>query len=184
MQKTKTKTSDLLGTKTEQNLWAAFANETQTWMKYTFFADKAKTDGFSQIADVFTKTADNEKEHAEIWFKLLKDGAIPDTLTNLNDAAGGENYEWTDFYRVFADEAREDGFDDIAALFDGVAAVEKSHENRFRGLIADVEQGKVFRKDTEVEWICGKCGHTQRGAAAPETCPVCGSPKGEFRDEG
>ena len=180
MPKTKTETKDLIGTKTEQNLWAAFANEAQTWMKYTFFADKAKTDGFSQIANIFTKTADNEKEHAEIWFKLLKGGAVPDTLTNLNDAAGGENYEWTSFYRVFADEARQDGFADIADLFDGVAAVEKNHENKYKQLIADVEQNKIFSKDAPVEWICGKCGHTQNGVAAPETCPVCGSPKGYF----
>lgn len=175
-----TKTKDLIGTNTERNLWAAFANESQTWMKYTFYADKAQTDGFTQISNVFTKTAANEKEHAEIWFKLLKGNGIPDTLTDLNDAAGGENYEWTDFYRVFADEARNDGFEDIAVLFEGVGAVEKTHEDRFRALIAEMEQEKVFVKDTPVEWVCGKCGHTQNGVAAPETCPVCGHPKENF----
>ena len=175
-----TKTKDIIGTKTEKNLWAAFADEAQAWMRYTIFADKAKTDGFNQIADVFTKTADNEKEHAEIWLKLLKDGAIPDTLTNLRDAAGGENYEWSDMYRQFAAEARKDGFEDIAALFDGVGAVEKSHEARYNALIADVQAEKVFLKDSPAAWVCGKCGHEQTGAAAPETCPVCGHPKGYF----
>ncbi len=171
---------NLIGTKTERNLWAAFANEAQTWMKYTFYADKAKTDGCAPVADVFTKTADNEKEHAEIWFKLLKNGEVPDTLTNLKDAAGGENYEWSDFYRTFAKEANDEGYPQVAALFEGVAAVEKDHESRFLQMISDMESQHVFAKDAPVDWICGKCGHTQTGTAAPDVCPVCGHPKGYF----
>mgnify|MGYP001781132573 CR=1 FL=1 len=172
---------DLKGSKTEQNLWTAFAGESQARNKYTYYASKARKDGYVQIADIFEETAANEKEHAKIWFKLLHDGAIPDTLTNLQDAAAGENYEWTDMYASFAKEAKEEGFDQIAALFEMVGAIEKEHEERYRKLIANVEGGLVFSRDQDMIWQCANCGHIVIGKAAPEICPVCAHPKAYFK---
>ena len=170
---------DLKGTKTEANLMAAFAGESQARNKYTYYASKAKKEGYEQIAKLFQKTADNEKEHAKMWFKLLH-GGIADTATNLEDAAAGENYEWTDMYAGFAKEAREEGFTEIADLFEGVAKIEKAHEERYRKLLANVEGGLVFSRDGEMIWECGNCGHIHVGKAAPEVCPVCAHPKAYF----
>ena len=168
---------DLKGTKTEANLWTAFSGESQARNKYTYYASKAKKDGFVQIAELFEATAANEKEHAKIWFKLLHGGAIPDTKTNLLDAAQGENYEWTDMYAGFAVTAREEGFEEIAVLFDEVGKIEKMHEERYRKLLANVEGGLVFSKDNDVIWECGNCGHIVIGKKAPEMCPVCNHPQ-------
>ena len=171
--------AELKGSRTEANLWTAFAGESQARNKYTYYASKAKKDGYVQIANLFQETADNEKEHAKIWFKLLH-GGMPDTLTNLYDAAAGENYEWTDMYAEFAVVAKEEGFDDIAALFEGVAAIEKEHEDRYRKLIENIENGVVFSRDGDVVWQCGNCGHLHFGKEAPEVCPVCDHPKAHF----
>ena len=168
------------GTRTEANLLAAFAGESQARNKYTYYASRAKKDGYEQIAALFTETAENEKEHAKIWFKLLHDGAVPDTVTNLKDAAAGENYEWTDMYATFAKEAREEGFTEIAALFEGVAKIEKEHEERYRKLLANVEGGLVFSRDGDMIWQCGNCGHIHVGKQAPEVCPVCAHPQAYF----
>ena len=168
------------GSRTEANLMAAFAGESQARNKYTYYASKAKKDGYEQIAALFTETANNEKEHAKIWFKLLHDGAIPDTATNLKDAAAGENYEWTDMYATFAKEAKEEGFDHIAFLFSEVAKIEKDHEERYLKLLANIEGGKVFKSDAEKMWICSNCGHVRVGTDAPEVCPVCAHPKAYF----
>ncbi len=170
---------ELKGTKTEANLMAAFAGESQARNKYTYYASKAKKDGYEQIAKLFLKTAENEKEHAKLWFKLLH-GGIPGTAENLADAAAGENYEWTDMYAGFAKEAREEGFDEIADLFEGVAKIEKAHEDRYRKLLANVEGGLVFSKDGEMIWECGNCGHIHVGKQAPELCPVCAHPQAYF----
>ncbi|MFT3950444.1 MAG: rubrerythrin family protein [Oscillospiraceae bacterium] len=172
---------DLKGTKTEANLMAAFAGESQARTKYTYYASKAKKEGYEQIAGIFQETADNEKEHAKIWFKLLHGGDIPDTLTNLEDCAAGENYEWTDMYVKFAADAREEGFNDIAFLFDGVAKIEKEHEARYRKLIANIENGLVFSRDGDAIWQCANCGHIVIGKKAPEKCPVCAHPKAYFQ---
>ena len=172
---------ELKGTKTEANLWTAFAGESQARNKYTYYASKAKKDGFVQIAELFEATAANEKEHAKIWFKLLHGGAIPDTKANLLDAAEGENYEWTDMYAGFAVTAREEGFEEIAILFDEVGKIEKMHEERYRKLLANVEGGLVFSKDNDVIWECGNCGHIVIGKKAPEMCPVCNHPQSYFR---
>lgn len=172
---------ELKGSKTEKNLWSAFAGESQARNKYTFYASKAKKDGYVQIAEIFEETAANEKEHAKIWFKLLHDNGIPDTLVNLQDAAAGENYEWTDMYDTFAKEAREEGFEKIAALFEMVGQIEKEHEARYRKLIANVEGGLVFSKDQDAIWQCANCGHIVIGKAAPEVCPVCAHPKAYFK---
>lgn len=161
------------GSKTEANLWEAFAGESQVRNKYTFYASKARQEGYMQIANIFEETANNEKEHAKLWFKLLNGGEINDTLANLSDAAAGENYEWTDMYARMAKEAREEGFDHIAFLFDGVDKVEKEHEERYRKLISNIQQGIVFKRPDEVVWKCLNCGHTVKGNAAPEVCPVC-----------
>ena len=166
------------GTQTEKNLEAAFAGESQARNKYTYFASKAKKEGFEQIAALFLETADNEKEHAKLWFKEL--GGIGDTAANLADAAAGENYEWTDMYDQFAKEAREEGFDDIAALFEGVAAIEKEHEERYRKLLANIEGDLVFSRDGDVVWQCSNCGHICVGKKAPEECPVCAHPQAHF----
>ncbi|MBR5478982.1 MAG: rubrerythrin family protein [Clostridia bacterium] len=168
------------GSRTEANLMAAFAGESQARNKYTYYASKAKKDGYEQIAALFTETANNEKEHAKIWFKLLHDGSIPDTATNLKDAAAGENYEWTDMYATFAKEAKEEGFDHIAFLFSEVAKIEKDHEERYLKLLANIEGGKVFKSDAEKMWICSNCGHVKVGTDAPEVCPVCAHPKAYF----
>ncbi len=170
---------ELKGSRTEANLMAAFAGESQARNKYTYYASKAKKDGYVQIAQLFEETANNEKEHAKIWFKLLH-GGMPDTLENLNDAAAGENYEWTDMYAKFAEEAKEEGFDHIAFLFSEVAKIEKEHEERYRKLIANIEGGVVFSKDNDVIWQCSNCGHIVVGKKAPEVCPVCEHPKSYF----
>ena len=167
---------DLKGTKTEANLMAAFAGESQARNKYTYYASKAKKDGYEQIAELFTETANNEKEHAKIWFKLLHDGNVPDTVANLKDAAEGENYEWTDMYKSFAEDAKAEGFDHIAYLFEQVAAIEKEHEERYRKLLANIEEGIVFSRDGDMVWICRNCGHIHVGKTAPEVCPVCAHP--------
>lgn len=171
----------LKGTKTEANLAAAFAGESQAHTKYLYYASRAKKDGYNQIAEIFEETARNEKEHAKLWFKFLHDGAIPDTVTNLKDAAGGENYEWTDMYKTFAEEARAEGFDEIATLFDGVGEVEAAHEKRYLKLLENVEGGLVFTRDGDQIWQCGNCGHLMIGKAAPEECPVCAHPRAHFR---
>ncbi len=172
---------NLKGTKTEANLMAAFAGESQARTKYTYYASKAKKDGYVQIASLFEETANNEKEHAKIWFKLLHDGAIPDTLTNLADAADGENYEWTDMYANFAKDAREEGFDEIAYLFEEVGKIEKEHEERYRKLLANIEGGLVFSRDGDCIWQCSNCGHIVVGKMAPEVCPVCNHPQAYFQ---
>ncbi|MCI6479414.1 MAG: rubrerythrin family protein [Candidatus Treponema excrementipullorum] len=171
---------DLKGTKTEANLQTAFAGESMARNKYTYYASKAKKDGYVQIAELFEETAANEKEHAKLWFKLLH-GGIGTTAENLKDAAAGENYEWTDMYATFAKEAKEEGFDEIAALFEGVAAVEKRHEERYLKLLANVESGLVFSRDGDMMWQCGNCGHVVIGKKAPEVCPVCAHPQSYFR---
>ena len=171
---------DLKGTKTEANLMAAFAGESQARNKYTYFASKARKDGYVQIANIFEETANNEKEHAKMWFKLLN-GGIGDTLSNLKDAAAGENYEWTDMYAGFAKTAREEGFDHIADLFEGVAKIEKEHEERYLKLVQNIEGGLVFSKDGDVIWQCSNCGHIVIGKQAPEVCPVCAHPQAYFQ---
>ena len=170
---------ELKGSKTEQNLRTAFAGESQARNKYTYFASKAKKEGFVQIANIFTETAENEKEHAKIWFKLL--GGIGATAENLLAAAEGENYEWTDMYATFAKEAREEGFEDIARLFEGVGAIEKEHEERYRKLLANVQGGLVFSRDGDMIWQCANCGHIVVGKQAPEVCPVCAHPQAYFQ---
>jgi len=170
----------LKGSKTEQNLMAAFAGESQARNKYTYFASKAKKDGYEQIAAIFEETANNEKEHAKMWFKELNGGAVPSTEENLQAAADGENYEWTDMYAEFAKVAREEGFDDIAKKFEGVAAIEKAHEERYRKLLKNVKDKKVFSADGEAIWVCRNCGHIVIGKNAPEICPVCSHPQSYF----
>ena len=170
---------ELQGSKTEQNLWTAFAGESQARNKYTYFASKAKKDGFVQISKIFEETAANEKEHAEIWFKLL--GGIGSTAENLAAAAEGENYEWTDMYATMAKEAEEEGFDHIAFLFSEVAKIEKEHEERYRKLLANVEGGLVFSRDGDMIWQCSNCGHIHVGKQAPEVCPVCAHPRDYFQ---
>jgi len=173
--------ANLKGTKTEANLMEAFAGESQARNKYSYYASKAKKDGYVQIAALFEETANNEKEHAKIWFKLLNDGAIPDTATNLLDAAQGENFEWTDMYARMAKEAREEGFDDIATLFEEVGKIEKEHEGRYRKLLENVKGGLVFSKDEEMIWQCSNCGHIVVGKSAPDLCPVCDHPQSYFQ---
>lgn len=170
---------ELKGSKTEANLWAAFAGESQARNKYTYFASKAKKEGYEQIAALFLETANNEKEHAKIWFKLLN--GINDTASNLKDAAAGENYEWTDMYAEFAKTAKEEGFDQIAYLFEEVGKIEKEHEERYRKLLENVEGGLVFSRDGDMIWQCANCGHIHVGKEAPEVCPVCAHPKAYFQ---
>lgn len=171
---------ELKGSKTEQNLLAAFAGESQARNKYTYFASKAKKDGYEQIAAIFEETANNEKEHAKMWFKELNGGEIPTTTENLKAAADGENYEWTDMYDTFAKEAEEEGFTQIAAKFRMVAAIEKHHEERYRKLLKNIEDEVVFSKDEDKIWVCRNCGHIVIGKKAPEVCPVCAHPKSFF----
>ncbi|MBQ7236067.1 MAG: rubrerythrin family protein [Clostridia bacterium] len=171
---------NLKGTKTEKNLMEAFAGESQARNKYTYYASKAKKEGYEQIAALFLETADNEKEHAKIWFKLLHDGVGP-TVENLKDAAAGENGEWTEMYARMEKEAREEGFEDIARLFAGVAAIEKEHEERYLALLKNIEDGTVFKKNEKVVWICRNCGHIVDSPEAPEKCPVCDHPKAYFQ---
>ena len=172
---------ELKGTKTEKNLMAAYAGESEATNKYRYFASKAKSDGYVQIGNIFEETADNEKEHAKIWFKLLEGGVVKDTLSNLVAAATGENYEWTEMYPTFAKEAREEGFEEIAQLFEGVAAIEKEHKERYRKLFQNIEKGIVFSKDGDVVWQCANCGHIHIGKSAPEVCPVCNHPQKYFQ---
>lgn len=171
---------ELKGSKTEQNLMAAFAGESQARNKYTYFASKAKKDGYEQIAAIFEETANNEKEHAKMWFKELNGGSIPSTEENLLAAAEGENYEWTDMYDNFAKTAKEEGFDRIAYLFTEVAKIEKEHEERYRKLLANVKDGLVFSKDGDRIWQCRNCGHIVIGKEAPKVCPVCNHPQSYF----
>ena len=171
---------ELQGSKTWENLQTAFAGESQAHTKYQYYASKAKNDGYVQIANIFLETSRNEKEHAKLWFKYLHDGAVPDTITNLNDAADGENYEWTDMYDEFAKVADEEGFKEIAAKFRMVGAIEKHHEERYRQLIGNIEGGLVFSRDGDRTWICSNCGHIVIGSKAPEICPVCMHPKSYF----
>lgn len=170
---------NLKGTKTEANLWAAFAGESQARNKYTYYASKARSEGYQQIAAIFEETANNEKEHAKIWFKLLMDG-IPSTEENLKDAANGENYEWTEMYAEFAKTAREEGFEKIAVLFEKVAEIEKEHEKRYLKLLENLKEGKVFARETKQVWKCRNCGHIHEGEKAPEVCPVCDHPQAFF----
>ncbi|MDR1538399.1 MAG: rubrerythrin family protein [Clostridiales bacterium] len=172
---------ELKGTKTEKNLEEAFAGESMARNKYTFFASKAKKDGYEQIANFFTSTANNEKEHAEIWFKLLHNNGIPDTEENLQIGIDGEHYEWSDMYARMAQEAREEGFIQIGFLFDGVAKIENEHEQRYAALLENIKNGEVFARKEETVWICLNCGHVHRGAAAPKLCPVCSHPQAYFQ---
>ena len=170
----------LKGSRTEKNLLEAFSGESQARNKYTYYASRAKKDGYEQVAAIFTETADNEKEHAKLWFKALHDGAVPDTITNLKDAAGGENYEWTQMYAEFAKVAREEGFNEIADMFEGVGAIEKEHEERYLALLKNIEEGLVFKRDKVCIWKCRNCGHIHVGTEAPEVCPVCKHPQAYF----
>ena len=171
---------ELKGSKTEKNLMEAFAGESQARNKYTYYASKAKKEGYEQIADLFLETADNEKEHAKLWFKLLHDNDVPSTIENLKDAASGENFEWTNMYERMAKEAREEGFERIAFLFEEVAKIEKEHEARYLKLLDNVKEGKVFEAGEVKIWKCRNCGHIVVGTSAPEVCPVCSHPKAYF----
>ncbi len=171
---------ELKGSKTEKNLWTAFAGESQARNKYTYYASKAKKEGYEQIAAIFLETAENEKEHAKLWFKHLEGGEIHSTAENLKDAASGENYEWTEMYKEFAKVAREEGFEQIALQMEGVARIEKEHEERYLKLLENVKDGKVFIAPDVVVWKCRNCGHIHVGKYAPEICPVCAHPKAYF----
>ena len=171
---------ELKGSKTEQNLLTAFAGESQARNKYTFYASKARKDGYEQYAEIFEETANNEKEHAKLWFKELHDGKIPTTLENLEDAANGENYEWTDMYQEFAKTAREEGFLELAKKFEAVGEIERHHEERYRKLISNIEGGVVFSSDDDRIWQCRNCGHIVIGKYAPKVCPVCNHPQSFF----
>ena len=171
---------NLKGTKTEKNLMEAFAGESQARNKYTFYASKAKKEGYEQIAAIFEETAGNEREHAKLWFKLLHNGDIPSTTENLKDCVAGENYEWTEMYKRMAAEAREEGFNDIAFLFESVGKIEKEHEERYSKLLKNIEDGAVFAKKEKSVWICRNCGHIVDSEAAPQKCPVCNHPQAYF----
>ena len=172
---------ELKGTKTEANLATAFAGESQARNKYAYYASKARKEGYVQIANLFEETAANEKEHAKIWFKLLHGGEVPTTEENLLDAANGENYEWTDMYAKMAKDARDEGFQDIAFLFEKVGAIEKTHEERYRKLLANVKEGLVFSREGDCIWECSNCGHIVIGPKAPQMCPVCKHPQAYFQ---
>ena len=174
---------ELKGTKTEANLMTAFAGESQATVKYSFYAKQAKKDGYEQIAAIFKETSDNEHAHAKIWFKLLHGGDMPDTTVNLADAAAGEQFEWTDMYAQFAKEAREEGFTTIATLFEKVGAIEKTHEERYLRLLANIEEGIVFSREGDCIWVCRECGNIHVGKKAPEICPVCSHPQAYFQLE-
>ena len=171
---------ELKGSRTEANLMAAFSGESMAHVKYTYYAARASRDGYEQIAALFRETASNEREHAEIWFKLLHDGEMPQTTVNLKDAASGENYEWTEMYASFAETAREEGFDRISSLFEMVAKIERSHEERDRKLLSNIEEGIVFSRDGDTVWICRNCGNIVIGGAAPKLCPVCSHAQAYF----
>lgn len=173
--------SNLKGTKTEENLKAAFAGESQARNKYTYFASQAKKEGYEQISGIFLETAENEREHAKIWFKLLNDGIAP-TTNNLKAAADGEKYEWTEMYNSFAKEAKAEGFDEISRLFTEVAEIEKEHEERYRKLLENLDKGMVFEKDGIVMWKCRNCGHVHVGKKAPDICPACSHPTAYFEE--
>ena len=177
---TRSKEMELKGSKTEQNLLKAFAGESQARNKYTNFASKAKKEGYEQIAAIFLETAENEKEHAKLWFKCLNDGDIPTTAENLKAAAEGENYEWTDMYAQMAEDADAEGFKKIAAMFRGVAKIEKHHEERYLALLENVENGLVFSREGDMIWKCRNCGHIHVGKNAPQICPVCAHPQAFF----
>ena len=168
---------ELKGTRTEENLKKAFAGESQARVKYEYYASRAKKDGYEQIASIFEETSRNEKEHAKLWFKALHDGGVPTTTVNLEDAANGENYEWTDMYDEFARVAKEEGFDHLAFLFESVGKIEKEHEARYRKLLQNIEDDIVFHKDGEKMWICRNCGHVYFGEDALDVCPVCNHPQ-------
>ncbi|HHZ12117.1 MAG TPA: rubrerythrin family protein [Acholeplasmataceae bacterium] len=172
---------ELKGSRTEKNLMTAFSGESQARVKYEFYASKAKKDGFVQISQIFEETSNNEKEHAKLWFKALHDGGVPTTAVNLLDAAAGEHYEWTEMYAEFAKVAREEGFNKIAALFEGVAKIEKEHEARYRQLLDNLEKDRVFKREEETVWICLNCGHIHYGKNAPKVCPVCEHPQDYFQ---
>ena len=172
---------ELKGSRTEANLMAAFAGESQATNKYLYYASQAKKDGYVQISKLFEETSSNEKEHAKIWFKLLHGGAVPGTVENLRDAAAGENYEWTDMYAEFAKVAKEEGFDHIAYLFEGVGKIEKEHEERYLALLKNIEDGVVFKKEEPVKWQCANCGHEYVGTDAPDMCPICNHPLAYFQ---
>ena len=173
--------ADLKGTKTEENLKTAFAGESQAHTKYLYYASKAEKEGYNQIGAMFRETAGNEKEHAKIWFKFLHNDNVPETTVNLKDAAAGENYEWTDMYAGFAKTAKEEGFGQIADLFEAVGKIEKEHEERYKKLLANIEGALVFSRDGDEIWQCANCGHIAVGKKAPELCPVCNHPRGYFQ---
>lgn len=168
---------ELKGTQTEKNLMTAFAGESQARMKYDYYASQARKDGYEQMASIFEETAGNEREHAKLWFKYLHDGVVPKTDTNLTDAASGENYEWTEMYAGFAKTAKEEGFDELAFLFDAVAKIEKVHEERYLQLLKNIKDNRVFNKDGEKMWVCRNCGHVYFGDKALDVCPVCNHPQ-------
>lgn len=174
---------DIKGTKTERNLQAAFAGESQAHTKYEYYASQARKNGYEQIAAIFEETSRNEKAHAKIWFKMLHGGEMPDTPTNLRDAAAGENFEWTDMYEYMARDAEEEGFPEIAARFRMVGKIERLHEERYRRLLSNIEEGIVFSREGETVWICRNCGHVHVGKKAPEVCPVCKHPQSFFEIE-
>ncbi len=171
---------NLKGSKTETNLMTAFAGESQARNKYTYYASKAKKEGYEQIAAIFEETAGNEKEHAKMWFKLLCGGEVPDTITNLGDAINGENHEWTEMYKEFAEVAKEEGFDEVARLFTAVGAIEKEHEERYSKLLQNIKREEVFKKEESVVWVCRNCGHVHVGKVAPKVCPTCNHPQAYF----
>lgn len=171
---------DLKGTKTEQNLLTAFAGESQARVKYEYYASAAKKEGYNQVSAFFSETSANEKEHAKLWFKALHEGKVPDTITNLKDAAAGENYEWTEMYAEFAKTAKEEGFEKLAFLFEEVGKIEKEHEERYRALLANIENDRVFKRDEQKVWICTNCGKIVIAKEAPAKCPVCDHPQGYF----
>lgn len=183
IKKTEEKTMELKGSKTEQNLMAAFAGESQARNKYTYYAQMAREEGMEQIADIFEETARNEQEHAKLWFKALHEDKVPTTAVNLEDAAAGENYEWTDMYKGFAETAKEEGFAKIAFQMEQVAKIEKHHEERYLALLDNVKNGKVFEKAEPTTWVCDICGYRHEGTAAPKACPVCGYSGAHFAEE-